>query len=50
MGKDSLKRINMPLKKYGESFKLSLEKEIMPYKNIEKHICFNIISKIVYAM
>ena len=33
--------INMPLRKFGESFNLSLEKDIMPYKtyteeNIEK--------------
>ena len=39
--KDSLKMINMPLRKFGESFNLSLEKDIMPYKiyteeNIEK--------------
>ena len=29
--KDSLKLINMPLRNFGNSFKLSVEKEIMPY-------------------
>ena len=41
--------INMPLRKFGESFNLSLEKDIMPYKiyteeNIQK-ICLNITYK-----
>ena len=30
--KDSLKIINMPLKGFGKSFKLDVEKEIMPYQ------------------
>ena len=39
--KDSVKIINMPLKKFGKSFKLDVEKEIMPYQlytqdNIDK--------------
>ena len=39
--KDSLKIINMPLKQFGKSFKLDVEKEIMPYRlytpeNIDK--------------
>ena len=29
--KDSLKIINMPLRKFGECFKLDVEKDIMPY-------------------
>ena len=45
--KDSFRIINMPLKDFGKSFKLDVEKEIMPYQlytqeDIEKVLCTNI--------
>ena len=52
--KDSMKMINMPLKKFGKTFNLDVKKEIMPYdlyseENvhktfIEKDICLSFVS------